>query len=76
LVSAVNNAIEKAKTIAGTLNVALIPTPSLIVEGVSTVQPLYNQSGAFVKSSAALQLEPGQIIIKADVIAEFHFKPF
>ncbi|SMQ82774.1 hypothetical protein SAMN05444673_5022 [Bacillus sp. OV166] len=73
---AVNNAIEKAKTIAGTLNVSLIPTPRLIIEGGRTVQPVFNQPGAFVKGAASTQIEPGQITVKADVIAEFHFKPF
>lgn len=75
LVLAVNNATEKAKTIADTLNVTLIPTPRLIVEGESNVQPVYNQPGAFMKGAASAQIEPGQIIIKAEVIAEFHFKP-
>ncbi|MEH7376354.1 SIMPL domain-containing protein [Neobacillus drentensis] len=72
---AVNNAIEKAKTIAGTLNVSLIPTPRLVIEGGRTVQPVFNQPGAFVKGAASTQIEPGQITVKADVIAEFHFKP-
>jgi len=76
LVMAVNNAIERAKTIAGTLNVSLIPTPRLIIEGGRTVQPAFNQTGAFVKGAASTQIEPGQITVKADVIAEFHFKPF
>ncbi|PGY13875.1 SIMPL domain-containing protein [Bacillus sp. AFS031507] len=73
---AVNNAIEKAKTIAGTLNVSLIPTPRLVIEGGRTVQPVFNQPGAFVKGAASTLIEPGQITVKADVIAEFHFKPF
>ncbi|QIZ09855.1 SIMPL domain-containing protein [Priestia megaterium] len=76
LVMAVNNAIERAKTIAGTLNVSLIPTPRLIIEGGRTVQPVINQPGAFVKGASSTQIEPGQITVKADVIAEFHFKPF
>ncbi|MBT2726584.1 SIMPL domain-containing protein [Bacillus sp. ISL-75] len=76
LVMAVNNAIERAKTIAGTLNVSLILTPRLIIEGGKTVQPVFNQPGAFVKGAATTQIEPGQITVKADVIAEFHFKPF
>ena len=76
LVLAINNAIQKAKTIAGTLNVTLIPTPRIIIEGGSTVQPVFNQPVAFVKAAASTQFEPGQIIVKADVIAEFHFKPF
>lgn len=75
LILAVNNATEKAKTIAGTINATLLPTPILIVEGGSTVQPVFNQSGAFVKGIASTQLEPGQIIIKAEVIAEFKFTP-
>jgi uncharacterized protein len=74
LILAVNNATEKAKTIASTLNVTLLPIPILIVEGGSTVQPLFNQPGTFVKAMASTQLEPGQIIVKADVIAEFQFK--
>ncbi|MEH7305605.1 SIMPL domain-containing protein [Neobacillus drentensis] len=72
---AVNDAIEKAKTIAGTLNVILLPTPISVVEGGSTVQPVFNTSGTFVKSMASTQLEPGQIIIKANVIAEFNYHP-
>jgi hypothetical protein len=76
LVSAVNNAIEKAKTIAATLNVSLIDTPRLIVEGSNNVQPIFNHPGAFVKGVASTQIEPGQIIVKAEVIAEFQFKPF
>jgi uncharacterized protein len=75
LVLAVNNATEKAKTIAGTLNVALIATPHLIVEGNNNIQPVFNQPGAFVKGTASTQIEPGQIIVKAEVFAEFHFKP-
>jgi len=75
LVLAVNNAIEKAKTIAGTINVTLLTTPILVVEGGSTVQPVFNPPGAFVKGIASTQLEPGQIIIKAEVMAEFKFNP-
>jgi len=75
LALAVNNAIEKAKTIEGTLKVTLIQTPRLIVEGGSQSQHIFNQPGIFVKAAASTQLEPGQIIVKADVIAEFQFKP-
>ncbi|MEH7073990.1 SIMPL domain-containing protein [Neobacillus drentensis] len=75
LVLAVNNATEKAKTIAETLKAVLIPTPILIVEGGSSVQPVYNQPGTFVKSMTATQLEPGQIILKANVMAEYQFTP-
>ncbi|MBV7507429.1 SIMPL domain-containing protein [Bacillus sp. sid0103] len=72
---AVNDAIEKAKTIAGTLNVILLPTPISVVEGGSTIQPVFNASGTFMKSMASTQLEPGQIMIKANVIAEFNYNP-
>jgi uncharacterized protein len=75
LALAVNNAIEKAKTITGTLKVTLIQTPRLIVEGGSQSQHIFNQPGIFVKAAASTQLEPGQIIVKADVIAEFQFIP-
>jgi len=75
LVLAVNNATEKAKTIASTINVSLIPTPILIVEGGSTVQPVFNQSATFVKGMASTPLEPGQIKVRADVIADFKFTP-
>jgi uncharacterized protein YggE len=75
LILAVNHAIEKAKTIAGTLNVTLIPTPSSVVEGGNMVQPVFNQPGTFVKGVAFTPIEPGQITVKADVVAEFHFKP-
>lgn len=75
LILAVNHAIEKAKTIAGTLNVTLIPTPSSVVEGGNMVQPVFNQPGTFVKGVASTPIEPGQITVKADVVAEFHFKP-
>jgi uncharacterized protein len=74
LVLAINNAIQKAKTIAGTLNVTLIPTPRIIIEGGSTVQPVFNQPGTFVKGVNSTQIEPGQIIVKAEVIAEFQYK--
>ena len=73
LILAVKNATEKAQTIAGTLNVTLLPTPILIVEEGSMVQPVFNQLGTFVKSMAATPLEPGQIIVKANVMAEFKF---
>ena len=74
LVIALNNAIEKAKTIAKTLNVTLIPTPSLVVEGGNTVQPFYHPSETFVKGVSSTQLEPGQIKVTANISAEFHYR--
>ncbi len=74
LALALNNAIEKAKTIATTLNVTLLPTPSLVAEGVRTVQPLYHQAETFVKGVNSTQFEPGQIKVKANISAEFHYQ--
>ncbi|MFL6563191.1 MAG: SIMPL domain-containing protein, partial [Bacillus sp. (in: firmicutes)] len=75
LILAVKNATQKAKTIAGTLQVTLIPTPIAVVEGGNTAQPVFNQPGTFVKGMTTTPLEPGQIIVKAEVIAEFQFRP-
>jgi uncharacterized protein len=67
------NAIEKAKAIANTLKVTLIPTPILVIEGGNTIQPLFNQPGTFVKGVSSTQFEPGQLLIKANLSAEFHY---
>jgi uncharacterized protein YggE len=74
LALSLNNAIEKAKTIAKTLNVTLIPTPTLVMEGGYNVQPIYHQPGTFVKGISSTQFEPGQILVKASVTAEFHYR--
>lgn len=73
LILALNNATEKAKTIAATLRVTLIPTPSLVIEGGSGIRPFYNSQETFVKGVSSTQFEPGQIIVKANVSAEFHY---
>jgi len=67
------NAIEKAKAIANTLKVTLIPTPILVIEGGNVVQPLFNQPGTFVKGISSTQFEPGQLLVKASISAEFHY---
>jgi uncharacterized protein YggE len=72
LSKALINAIEKAKTIATTLKVTLIPIPTLIVEGGNIVQPLH-QPGTFVLGVSSTQFEPGQLLIKATVSAEFRY---
>ncbi|WP_066060655.1 SIMPL domain-containing protein [Neobacillus soli] len=74
LVLALNNATEKAKTIASTLNVTLLATPSLVVEVGSTVQPFYHQPETMVKGLSSTQFEPGQIVVKANIAAEFHYR--
>ncbi|WP_307286842.1 SIMPL domain-containing protein [Bacillus sp. SORGH_AS_0510] len=74
LVLAVNNAISKAKTIADSINVNLIPTPSLLIEGSSSPnQPFSYQPETLVKAMSTTQLEPGQIKIKANISAEFQY---
>lgn len=76
LVLALNKAIEKAKTIAGTLKVTLIPVPILVVEeGRNTVQPLHQQPELFSKAISTTQLEPGQIQVRANILAEFRYYP-
>ncbi|HEY2422395.1 MAG TPA: SIMPL domain-containing protein [Neobacillus sp.] len=69
---AILHAIEKAKTIANTLKVTLIPTPTLVVEDGYTVQPFLNQPGTFVKGVSTTQFEPGQLLVEARISAEFH----
>lgn len=69
---AILHAIEKAKTIANTLKVTLIPTPTLVVEDGYTVQPFLNQPGTFVKGVSTTQFEPGQLLVEARIVAEFH----
>jgi uncharacterized protein YggE len=73
LAIALANAIEKAKAIAAMLKVTLIPTPTLVVEGGTTVQPFYSHQETFVKGLSSTQFEPGQQLIKASVSAEFHY---
>ncbi|WHY76019.1 SIMPL domain-containing protein [Neobacillus sp. WH10] len=74
LVLALNNAIEKAKTIAEALNVTLIPTPSLVVEGGNMVQPYFHPSETYLKGISSTQFEPGQIKVTATISAEFHYR--
>jgi len=73
MVLALNQAIEKARTIAATINATLIPTPSLVMENESTVQPFYHPTESFAKISST-QFEPGQIKVKASISAEYHYQ--
>lgn len=70
---AITNATEKAKAIATTLNVTLIPTPILVVEGGPSFPPLYNQPKKYVAGVSSTHFEPGQLLIKAAIFAEFHY---
>ena len=73
LSTAVMNAIEKAKAIAGTLKVTLIPTPTNVIESGNTIEPFFHQPQTLVKGISSTQIEPGQLIVKASVTAEFRF---
>lgn len=74
LTLALTNALDKAKTIAASINVTLIPIPRLVVEEMSSVQPLYHQAGAFVKGISSTQFEPGQIKVRAMISAEYNYQ--
>lgn len=73
LALALNKAIEKAKTIAGALKVTLVPVPILVIEGGNAVQPLHYQPEMLVKAVSSAQFEPGQIQVKANILAEFRY---
>lgn len=73
LVRALNNASSKAKTIANSLRVTLNPTPLLVIEGGDIPHPFESQSIAFAKGVSSTQLQPGQLIIKASVAADFNY---
>ncbi|MDF2788432.1 MAG: hypothetical protein K0S80_1530 [Neobacillus sp.] len=75
LTIALNNASNKAKTIANTLRVTLNPTPILVIEESNTIQPYESQQFALAKVSSTTQIQPGQLIIKASVAAEYKYHP-
>ncbi|MEH7417659.1 SIMPL domain-containing protein [Neobacillus drentensis] len=73
LALALNNASEKAKTIAATLHVTLNPTPNTVVESSSSVQPIHFPVESLAKGFSSTHLEPGQLKVKAVISAEFHY---
>jgi uncharacterized protein len=75
LTVALVNAGNKAKTIANTLRVTLNPTPILVTEGGEMIQPLEFQQIAFSKGVSSTQIQPGQLIIKASVAADYNYHP-
>ncbi|WML45257.1 SIMPL domain-containing protein [Neobacillus sp. PS3-40] len=76
LSAAIDNALHKAQTIAGSLKVHLFPTPIQVTESVGEgARPLINQSVTYVKGITSTQFEPGELIVKARVIAKFHYNP-
>jgi uncharacterized protein len=76
LALALKNANAKATTIANTIRVTLNPTPILVTEGGDTFQPFEGSQLTFAKAGVSpTQIEPGQLLIKAHVIAEYKYHP-
>ncbi|MED3562506.1 SIMPL domain-containing protein [Bacillus xiapuensis] len=73
LTIALNNAIEKAKTIAATLRVSLNPTPISVTEGGTLPPPVLNPQMTYVKGISSTQFEPGELQIKATLTAVFEY---
>ncbi|MEH7120543.1 SIMPL domain-containing protein [Neobacillus vireti] len=73
LALALNNASEKAKTIAATLQVTLNPAPISIVESSPSVQPIHYPAETLVKGFSSTPIEPGQLKVNAVVSTEFHY---
>jgi uncharacterized protein len=69
LTLAVTDAGEKAITIANAIKVTLNPTPILVTEGGSFQQPFENKQ--FAASMSPIQIQPGQLMIKATITAEY-----
>ncbi|MBY0145619.1 SIMPL domain-containing protein [Neobacillus niacini] len=74
LALALKNANSKATTIANTIRVNLNPIPILVIEGMDTIQPFESQQMAFAKGVSSTQIEPGQLLIKASVSADFKYQ--
>nr|GGG83687.1 hypothetical protein GCM10011398_31570 [Virgibacillus oceani] len=72
LSAALENATAKAETIAETLQVNLDPYPIKIVENFNE-RPVAFQTFATAEKSSATTIEPGQIMIAANVTAQFQF---
>lgn len=66
---AVNNAIEKAKTISTNLHIGLNPIPIRIIEGNAPPVPMQQ----FQRDIAATPIVPGNLRIEAFVTADFFY---
>ncbi|MEW9049686.1 MAG: SIMPL domain-containing protein [Neobacillus sp.] len=74
LAAAIQNAIVKANTITNTLKVTLIPTPIHLEENsVSPIRPFDSVQVSYAKGITPTQIEPGQLVIKASITAEFTY---
>ncbi|HEU5139929.1 MAG TPA: SIMPL domain-containing protein [Bacillales bacterium] len=72
LSDALQDAIMKGRTLAETLNVPFDATPIKIVERTNEAPPPI-QTFAAVAGSAATPIESGQIVIQAEVEAQFQY---
>lgn len=70
---AIKNAVNKAIEIAKNLKAHLQPTPVLIIEGARTEQPIPSIGGTLVKGISTATFEPGQLKVKAKIIAHFRY---
>ncbi|MDZ5471041.1 SIMPL domain-containing protein (plasmid) [Bacillus sp. 31A1R] len=72
LALALNNAFEKASTIANTIQVRLVYTPILVIEGTSPQkEPIPFAESQFVKGASTTPIEPGSLEIKSTVTAVY-----
>jgi uncharacterized protein YggE len=70
---AIKDAANKANEIANTLKVHLQPIPVLVIEAARTDQPLPSLGGTYVKGLSTTTFEPGQLMIKAKILAHFRY---
>ena len=69
---AVKDAIEKAKSIADTINLNLDAKP-IKMDEVTSEQPIVYQTFAMEKGSPTTPIQPGQIEIEATIRAQFQY---
>ncbi|WP_099157527.1 SIMPL domain-containing protein [Virgibacillus ndiopensis] len=72
LSAALENAMDKAETLAETMQVNLDPYPMKIVEKFNE-PPAAFQTFATAEKSSSTTIEPGQIVIVANVTAQFQY---
>jgi len=71
---ALNSALEKASTIAHTIQVRLVHTPILVKEGTtSQKEPIPFAESPFVKGASTTPIEPGRLEIRATVTAVYNY---
>jgi uncharacterized protein len=70
---AVRNSFNKAKTIAGAINVALDSVPVQVTEENRIARPLMEYQVPMVKGATSTPIQPGQLLIEATVTAIYSF---